>query len=632
MLSKGVSAIFFRSPKAQALRASERKYSTKNQLGYIPHKFDKQEAGRMFVERDRKRLFAPSLPATNTSSLAVSRSDPLKKMALPFFCGEVQLQPAKYNAEYGITHTYETRDHKGNTTTHTYTIWHPISGTLPAIRFDETQEGMKVYAGLQWADALLEQAFSGYQVIDKTIPFDITKIAPDTEVDPFLKKAALAQSKIQSRVDEMQMERAQKDASMNSGSSQIRILLLNYEFHSFKLTPVMFGGYLLTRFHCPPMVLPAIENNTAVFGTSQISVGKATGAAAIVSTVAAILLPQYSIPLRVLCSMVIPFLTALGAKYHLQIQDAMEQRTIRKTAEENEELAESINDRLRREATEKAVPNVSLIAADQKYFAVLGLDPNQPYTEDDIRKAYYKEIKAAHPDSNGNTVKSNQKASELNQARTVLTQCINNKMFKRQYSTLAAKKTVQTPPRSLFHPRAGELIETVLDKKNYPKALQMVLEQEISPDSHDKGENTLLTEAVKRGNLEAVIFITEKLGASLDTSCDCPAHNTPLHYAKDPKIVEYLLKAGARPNLINSFGKTTLDVATAKGRKEVAEVLIRFGGIHNNMEKKGLMQSIFGYKPEDRTMLLENSKSNPNALDDGDEVIYLPSSFDGKKK
>ena len=54
----------------------------------------------------------------------------------------------------------------------------------------------------------------------------------------------------------------------------------------------------------------------------------------------------------------------------------------------------------------------------ENYYNLLGID--QPATEDEIRKAYKKKIKEAHPDRNGLGSQSHELSKRVNEARDVL--------------------------------------------------------------------------------------------------------------------------------------------------------------------------------------------------------------------
>ena len=168
------------------------------------------------------------------------------------------------------------------------------------------------------------------------------------------------------------------------------------------------------------------------------------------------------------------------------------------------------------------------------------------------------------------------------------------------------------------------IICKVLDEKDYAGALELVNKELVHPDAYDKDENTLLTEAAKRGELAALKFAVNELGASLDTSCDCPDHLTALHYAAKEghtDIVKFLVESGAALNLINLRGKTALDFAKENRHTEIAELLVARGAVQNDIKAlsesasfaKRIRWNVLGFfTSSERTILLNNSPEDKN--------------------
>jgi hypothetical protein len=276
---------------------------------------------------------------------------------------------------------------------------------------------------------------------------------------------------------------------------------------------------------------------------------------------------------------------------------------INTTKVENETVSETAADKGRREATElNSTPEVKPIEVDCIYYEAIGLDPKNPITEEILNEAFRKKIQTAHPDHAGST----DEAAKVIKARDAfLAKLKKGSTFepgKRHFSTLRVKE----PPRSVDDPRVEQLINAALVRRDFREAQRLVDEEEVHPDSHDAHENTLLAEAAKQGALEVIRFAIDRLGASPDTSCDCPAHRTPLHYAVEKghvKAVALLLEKNANPNLINSFGETPLDIT--KGNEEIKTLLIQHGAMYHRSTKRiGFFRSLFGYSSADRTKLL----------------------------
>lgn len=606
-----------------------------NPLTYIEHQFSKERASKLFVEHDAKRLFAPNVDESKLPM--ASDTNPLQKVLIPTFCFNTKIGRSKYEGKYGVTHTYTTTNEEGKTETHSHTTWHYISGKIGPFNLTEMDAGMKVYGGLTQPSHIVEEAFEGYKIVGKAISLDVEKIDLDTDIDPFLKKAALAQEIAYKRIRAFLVNKAENDISRKSGYFQTRVNQLDTNYESFETTSHLLAAYILKYDRNPPRILSAIDLQTRIAGPNPVSTIKVTAAVtAITAFVALFLPPQYKLAVRLLSIAASSIATATLTNYKPSLQNSIHNKKIEWEVNRNEAVSESPNDRFRRKLTEKVkpeqeLPKANIINVSPVYFHLLGLDPSSPYTEKEIQKAYIREILKTHPDrqnpqvNDGEAYKElTEKAAKINHAKQILMEAYKNGKFKRHYSKLIKQsQQIKEPPESLPHPRAHELITEVLEKKNYVKAFKMVNDEDVSPDCHDEGENTLLTEAAKRGDIKALNFIIDKLSASLDTSCDCPVHRTALHYAAqngNREVVKLLLEKGANPNLLNSYGETSLDVAIANNRTEVASILTKAGALRN--EKKSLFRSVFGYSSKERTLLIEENEKE-------ESVIHLPPS---KKK
>jgi len=308
-----------------------------------------------------------------------------------------------------------------------------------------------------------------------------------------------------------------------------------------------------------------------------------------------------SVPLRLAIVASSGSLGALYAAFCDRIADSFEQRRLNNQKEENEKITETKNDRLRREATTKIWKEQILHGVDSEYYQLLGLDPSKPLTQEELKRAFYERIREAHPDITG----KDGDAVEIIKARDVLSEKFKSNPFKDGQRRGYCTRIVKVPGASLYDPSARKLIDAVLIEKNYKKAQYLVDEEGVHPDAHDKGENTLLSESAKQGNVEAIRFAIDILGASPDASCDCPHHNTALHYGAkkgNHAVVRVLLEKGALPNIINSLGETPLDVAISTGNQETIKLLKDSGGIEN-APLMSISRKIFGYGSNERTML-----------------------------
>lgn len=125
----------------------------------------------------------------------------------------------------------------------------------------------------------------------------------------------------------------------------------------------------------------------------------------------------------------------------------------------------------------------------------------------------------------------------------------------------ADMKTAVPKRISFSEPRAGELIKAIRSKE-YECARELVCRQKVNVDGHTCNENTALTDAAKRGDVDGLRFLLRDLKANPHASCDCPAHRTALHYAAKHghlEATQVLLEYGANPNIEDSNGYIAWD-------------------------------------------------------------------------
>lgn len=129
---------------------------------------------------------------------------------------------------------------------------------------------------------------------------------------------------------------------------------------------------------------------------------------------------------------------------------------------------------------------------------------------------------------------------------------------------LRGVKTKPIKRLSLYDRNADHLIKCVR-KGNYKEA-DNILKEGVSIDSHNRGENTVLTDAAERGDCNAIKYAISR-GANLHSSCDCPYHKTALHYAVENShydAVKLLLSLGANPLVLDSRNYKPIDISNDK--------------------------------------------------------------------
>ena len=121
--------------------------------------------------------------------------------------------------------------------------------------------------------------------------------------------------------------------------------------------------------------------------------------------------------------------------------------------------------------------------------------------------------------------------------------------------------------------RAGE-IHSVIQEGDSATAIKLIKANPKLIKETDDSERTPLHLASRFAKADLVKFLIEN-GADLDAR----SYNnfTPLHVCTTAASAGLLVKSGADTTLIDSWGKTALQYAMLRGRKEIAEAMIAAG-------------------------------------------------------
>jgi hypothetical protein len=608
---------------ARFLFTGHRSYAaSSNSLSWAKHRLARETAANRFIEAERGRLLAPLSQTVSSQFIVNAAGNPLRKVFFPFFGVNAAFKQTDYEGKYGILkHEISIKD--GKPKTKTRTDWYHISGSLGPSQYQQEDDSMRIYAGLTWKNSLIERAFVSEKFSHVLQPFQSTNIDSDAWVDPFVKRCVLAQEIAWDRIQDLERDRIRNDIRRRTNCDFTCIHSLNSSINSLHLTAFYLPGYILEYPHSPARVLSALSEKGQVVGTGTLSKLKCMTLAGIASIAFSLFFPEISLALRLGMVASTCIGSGLWAHYRSDIVYHHQQASVSREKLRNEEISETRADKRRRLETEPLnreplLGGFSTLEIDPLYFQKIDLDPAQQISEELVNKAFYAKISVAHPDRKTG---SNHAARELIEARNSIITAIRKRqgqpgVQQRNYSSIA-RPAIRVPPRSVFHHRAAELIDAVLVQKNYDKALKLVEEEEVHPDAHDKGENTLLAEAAKQGDVEAIRFAIGTLGSSPDSSCDCPAHKTALHYAVERghlSAVKCLLELRADPNLINSYGQTPLDIAMVTKNEHICLALKGYGAMPHVTEegKAGMLRKVrgilFGYGSSERTKLLAHEE------------------------
>jgi hypothetical protein len=616
-------------------------------LTYLPHAFPLEEAAKRIVEHDQNRLFSP-LPKKSFALIASEKS-PLTAALVPV-CGiYADVASTDYEGQIGrdrVVYDYH-YDDKGNctTTTRIVTDWFYVSGTVGSCRYAQHDSNMTIYFGERYNDRTIETAVERHNVKKFLQPFDKEKINKDISIDPWTKVDGFGISEGQKRIRNAELQRV-KDHMWKKNWSVDHVHVDRFQVHyrthrdglaHFGLDAMMLPVYILEYPHNPIRVLSAISpESKEVVGSAPISSVKVMAATTAATAVISIFFPQIAIPVRI--SAILGTALASGSWAHLNpsAKHFFEQRRTEQQKTYNASFPRSPIDNARIEATadfngsetigQSEAPKPKL-EVDPRYYEALGLHPDDAITSESVQAAFTNNIKKVHTDLGGNDAKTR----EIIEARKAFQNAFS-KQGKRQFSTYrnttpkapSTETLFKEPPRSHPHPNAGYLIWLVLDAKDEKKALRLIENGELNADGHDPAENTLLTAAVERKDVNGVKFALTQAKCSVDLSCDCPLHNTAMHYwaqgaganggehrQAEEQIFKLLIEHKARINLINSAGQTPLDMTTDK---TATRMLLSQGALKHRTQEgmAGLLVrvkgTLLGYRPDQRTLLMKQTQ------------------------
>lgn len=617
-----------------------------HRLTYVPHAFPIDEAAKRFTEFDQRRLFAPL--RSSSTDLVTSDKSSLTAVFVPVCSVHANINSTRYKGEVGkdsYVTDYHT-DSKGNvySTTRIVTTWYPITGTMGVIEYTPDHPNLSIYFGGAYDCWPIEKAISGYNLQGGLQAFNKETIDKNITIDPWVKVDAYGVDQAIKRIHHEENYRANADIRKHcwdADHTRVHHTSISFAQHpdgrlDFGLKAMMLPIYVLQYSKNPIRVLPAIsEQTTQVIGSSPISSIKVSAATTIATTLLSFFFPQVAISTRIGLVIGSAGFSALFANFKPTMNHYSEQRHIKQQQETNEAFARSPIDDARLKATQdksQQIPSTEPtleLGVEAKHYQVLGFEPNQELTDDEIRSAFRNKILSNHSDKGGNDEQTRAVIEARNILRSACLKHNNTKSTgKRHFSTYRTRDSnnpdwiLKEPPRSFSHPNTGFLIKLVLEEKQYNKALALIEQGELHPDGFDAHENTLLTEAVKRKDVKAVEFALTQAKCSVDLSCDCPLHNTAMHYwaegagsqngknrQAEDKIFNLLIQHKARVNLINTKGNTPLDMT----KDQIAvKMLEAAGGIRHTSQEgtAGYLASIrgfFGFTSSQRTLLLQEN-------------------------
>lgn len=123
-------------------------------------------------------------------------------------------------------------------------------------------------------------------------------------------------------------------------------------------------------------------------------------------------------------------------------------------------------------------------------------------------------------------------------------------------------------------------------RRGWVAGMDLLYEAGAGLESLDDQGQAPIHIASARGQIEALRWLIEK---NVDPAGPRGSANTALHTAKNPEVIEELLKAGADANRLNARGDTALHAQVRLGRANMVQALIRAGADPNRSNPRGVV-------------------------------------------
>nr|QBK89763.1 MAG: chaperone protein [Pithovirus LCPAC101] len=367
----------------------------------IPYQYNYVEACKRFVDIDKNRLFSPTINTFNnkSTSLTISREDPLQKVYLPFFSFRATISPVKYTARYGINRTELSYGPKGKIIMNIVTDWHYITGTLKTTYYDQSNVKSYIYGGFSYPRSDVDELLNETKVVKYMEPYNTYHI--DCTVDSFKMRSSIAKKKAVNRINEKLNELIYNDINNRVRCDHIDdIQMKSYNIKIFRMTTCLFPSYILQYKLNPPRILAAIKNQEIYTGKSPLSIPKVMTASIIPSVVLSLAFPQ-TIAIRAVITAFCIIASGAYAAYSPSLTYNSQKLDMQHKEIDNNLVEETIDDMNRRLESEMFAyrsPDDPRLYIDPLYYDILGLDSNNHIDENIIKQAFIQKIKIYHPD------------------------------------------------------------------------------------------------------------------------------------------------------------------------------------------------------------------------------------------
>lgn len=362
-----------------------RTFSQLNKISLLPHLFSKEEAINKFQEVASKNIFSTATPDKQVKDLAIS-TDPLKKVYIPVWKGEVSIDSTDFTADYHIKNvSYILINGKVVPVVKIKT--YRMTGSIGRCVYKEDQDGMAIYGGTTWSAHLVEKALSGTKTLPFAKPFNTQEVSKDITVDPFNKLHKRVREIHNRRIENLENNRVRKAIHNKVSCDSVEIISMRIRYASYDLSPIYLASYVLQYPQCSPRIMSAYSEKINIVGKTPLSVLKCASAATLITMIGTSILPLIYPPLAipsVITRMSIIASTTFLTGSWAYLREAIQYRW----------------DEFLMKSERKYIEQKPFVSIPLKYFAILDLDPSIHLTPEIIKNAFNKKILLNHPDKN----------------------------------------------------------------------------------------------------------------------------------------------------------------------------------------------------------------------------------------
>lgn len=387
----------------------------------LPFKITRVKANEIF---SNNRRFLEESSDGHSTALSIYKSDPVKECYIPFHSADVKGVTSAYVGEYGIDRTeyywttvYDGKESRQVLESRTVTDWYRCSGDLQLKDYPFGTLSTQIYAGFVYPRRIIEPILQTHDVINiAPINSEMLKFEGKQKiVYPHEMKMAFALEKLNSRIYNKERSRAHaaiirrhradhsRVTSLDVNLADAEINLISYHIPSYVYESKVTGllNYKIINAYSGGMHGNKIYSivKSALFGAS---IGGALTAGITMVTNPILIVPQILLRI-VIGSSVSGAISGSFANMYNQHQNYKFISTCENETKENTQHIESDDDKERRKlaadlniGTDYVVKNKLRLPIDK--CKLLGLNPEDEITLENVKSAYHQKIKKWHPD------------------------------------------------------------------------------------------------------------------------------------------------------------------------------------------------------------------------------------------